>query len=247
MKKTLLSILISLASLTLSAQILEDEAKFAKQARGEAIFKLKAGNLLYTFPEEDGWYKARREVIVVGAALDGKTIVAGTQFYNEEEEVIGEALADVKALEIDTIEQFRGDPLYRVIIEGWIFETKLEEGSFLEAEINKILATKNRSEQAQGFKALEAIYPVEEREFGEFNAWVVREEHHNVGEKDFRLIMVFRGKSTPYAVITKEHEVSAPKIKDQWEDGNLKIIYLFKASGSQKEEIENILFTFLAL
>ena len=41
----------------LSAQVLEEKAQFSDTKRGTAVFELNAGEHIYTFEPDDGWYK----------------------------------------------------------------------------------------------------------------------------------------------------------------------------------------------
>ncbi len=240
--------LLGFISFGLGAQVLEEQASFSATARGEAIFELNAGEHIYTYQGEEGWFKARKLVYLKAVDIADGKLAAGAQLMNEEEEVIGEAKASLKLYELDTIEAFRGDDSYRAVIQGYIFETKLEDGSIPETQIEKIMAIKNRSEQQRMFEALWEANNAENEEIDAYNVWVIYEnDKTSKEEKDFRLIMVFRGKATPYALITNGHKVELPKVKEVWEDGEFRIDYLFKSSASQKETIEGLIYNYLAL
>ena len=78
----------------------------------------------------------------------------------------------------------------------------------------------------------------------------MRERHKTLAEEqDFRLIIVFRGETTPYAVIANDHSnVSAPKVKMTGGEAPFTILYLYKPPARQQEIIEDtILYTYLAL
>lgn len=239
---------LSLVVFQTKAQFLEEQAQFSVRARGEAAFELKGGEHIYTYQGVDGWYKSRKMVYLKAADIADGQLRAGATLHNEEEEAIGKSILDLKLYDLDTIEAFRGEDFYRAVIQGYIFETKLEDGSVPEEQLGKIMATKNRSQQQEMFAELWSDTKAENEDEDEYNVWVVYEENKTTREdKDFRLIMVFRGKATPYAVITNDHEVELPKVKDVWEDGEFKIQYLFKASASQKEKIESLIYKYLAL
>lgn len=243
-----LTIFLVIAGYAGSAQVLEEEASFADKARGKELFTLNKGQSLYTYEPEDGWYKARKLVFVKAKDIGDKKLSVGADFYDEEEQKIGKALEALRLYELDTVEVFRGDPRYKAVIEGWVFKTKLEEGSIPEQELSRILAIKNRTEQGRYFEELWENTEAERREFDEFVAYAIKEVNKTTQEvQDFRLVMIFRGESTPYAVISNDHQINVPKVKDRWEDGDFTIQYLFKPSSGQKETIEEILFTFLAL
>lgn len=229
------------------AQILEDKAKFSDVARGKAIFELNRGEHFYTYEGDDGWYKARKMVYLKYSEVGDKRISAGTVFYNEDEEPIGQALEALKLYDMDTLKGFRSEPRIRAVIQGYVFETKIEESSIPEERIGEILAIKNRNEQQRLFKDLFSANEGLSEKFDDLEARVIFENNKvSSEEKDFRVIVVFRG-SSPYAIITNDHTVQLEKVKEVSEDGDFTIYYFYKASASQKAKVEDLIYNFLAL
>lgn len=246
--KILIGFFSILLVLNAEAQILEEQCSLADKPRGANIAQFNGGEKVYSFePDDAGWYKVRKEVYLPLSAVNAGEVSAGTEFKNEDEERIGRALADIKLKEIDTVEGFRSDDRVRAIVEGYLFKTKFERGSIPEERIGEILEVKNRTEQQAMFQELWDEYQAETREFEDLRAYVIRETNRTTAvEKDFRVITIFRG-SSPYAIITNGHNATAPKIKDEWEDGDFRILYLYKPSSSQRELVNEIMYTFLAL
>lgn len=244
--------LIVLMALSGHAQLTEeDNTKVLDSERGEAIFELKAGIEVYSYEPEEGWYRVRREVFVDESLVDKDGIIPkDTELMNEDEEVIGRTLADVEVVEGEQVKKARGKRPYRAILEGYLFKTKLADGTAPEDWVSKILENKNRTQQLEEFNELYDTYEFEERKFDEFTVRVMRENHKSIAEeKDFRLIIIFRGETTPYAVIANDHEnVSAPKVKMKGGEDPFTILYLYKPPARQQELIEDtILYTYLAL
>lgn len=233
------------------AQIIEeDNTEILDAARGEALFTLSAEVKVYSFEPEEGWYKIRRQVWVSPENMDGKTLKAGSVLHDENKKVIGKAIKDVKVKEGETAEAFRGEKRFKAIIEGWVFKTKIKNGTVPEEQVAKILALKNRNEQMAALEELYGIYEFEKRVFEDLTARVYREENKSLAEeKDFRIILLLRGETTPYAVITNDHDgLTAPKIKMETQDPPFRVIYFYKPPAQQKELVENkILYTFLGL
>lgn len=248
--KKLFTITLFALTIAASGQIIEDDSKVMSKPSGEALFTLKADQKVYSFQPEDGWYKIRKEVYVnPNEVVDDKYLNAGVKFFNKDNEEIGAALAELKIKEGEKVEAFRGNDRYKAIIEGYLFKTKFKDGSVPEERISELLAMKNRNEQVSGFEELFSEYNFEERRFEDLTVHVMREENKTLSEdKDFRVMMIFRGESSVYAVVTNDHEVTAPKIKMTWEDYDFKIIYFYKPTSSQEELIQDeILYTFLGL
>jgi len=246
--KKIFVVIALLGSQFLSAQLTEEKAAFSEKPRGEDSFELEVGQSFYSFEGDDGWYKARKEVYFNGDDFADKELLAGRKLRNKDGDVIGKSILPLKLYEIDTIEAFRGDDTYRGIIQAYIYKTNIEERSIPEEEISQIFELKNRNEQQERFTALWELHNAEERSYGDLNAFIIRESNRtSAEEKDFRLIMVFRGSTSPYAIITNGHSVSAPKVKDNWEDGDFKITYFYKATDKQRAVMDDILLENLAL
>lgn len=247
--KNKFSVLLALLLLAFSAQaqIIEDKAQFSDTKRGSAIFELEAGEHIYTYEPSDGWYKARKKVFLKPADVSDNRLSAGANFYDEDGRKIGKALEAIKLYEVDTLEAFRSNPQIIAVVQGYVFETKIEELSVPEEKIETILALKNRTDQKREFDALWEMNKAETRDFDDLSASVIYEyDKGTAEEQDFRLIMVFRG-SSPYALITNDHSVELEKVKEVWEEGSFKIYYFYKASSSQKALVEEMIYTFLAL
>ena len=149
----------------------------------------------------------------------------------------------------EKVEAFRGNDRFKAIVEGYLFKTKFKDGSVPEERITELLALKNRNEQAEGFHELFETYSFEEKKFEELTVHVYREENKTLSEdKDFRVIMIFRNETSPYAVMTNDHVVTALKIKHSWEEYDFKVIYFYKPTSTQEELVQDkILYIFMGL
>lgn len=244
----LLSLLTGLLFSPLRGQKLKSDAAFALSARGSEIFQLRAGERFYTYPAVDGWYKARKLVYFQKSDWNDQKLMPEAKLFNEKGEEIGKILAETRVYELDTVEQFRGDTRYRGVISGYIFRTKIAPNSIPEEEISAIFKEKNRNLQKARFDELWALHDAEEKDFGPFTAYAIRAKHQSTRpEQDFRVIVVFRGGTMPYAVITNGQAVELAKVKERIEEGPLLIQSLYKASADQKAYLEQIMFHFLAL
>ena len=249
MKKLIVLVLLGL-SFSAKSQIIEETTKVLSKPSGEALFSLEGDEKVFSYAPEDGWYKIRKEVYIDPKnVVDEKHITTGADFYTKDNVKIGSALGEIKIKEGKKIEAYRGNDRFVAIIEGYLFKTKFKDGSVPEERITEILAMRNRNEQIEGFKELFELYNFEERQFEDLTTYVYREENKSLSEdKDFRLIMIFRGEGSPYAVMTNDHEVIAPKIKQSWEEYDFKVIYFYKPTSAQVELVQDkILYTFMGL
>jgi hypothetical protein len=245
----LLSLLLITTTVALQAQVLDGKTKVLNEPQGDPLFELNAGEKLYSYTDDEGWYKVRKEVwLEPNDLIEEEYVSEGTELKTKEGEKIGICLKELKVAEKRLIKGFRGKDRYVVILEGHVFRTKIAEGSIPELKISALLQEKNRSKQKAGFEALYEQYDFEKKEYGQFNVAVMREENKTAKEeKDFRVIIIFRG-STVLGVICNDHEVTARKVKSIYEDGSFKGIYLTKPTDKQRALIEDeILYDFLAL
>lgn len=233
----------------LKAQELSRQAEVLKSPRGEEVFRLEKGQEVYTYPpDKDGWYKVSKLVYLKPAAVSGREVLGGSTLYDKDEKAIGETLRTFRLKELDTLSGFRSSDRIKAVAEGYLFKTRIEESTIPERRIEEILNLRNRGEQQERFTRLWDEYDVGEREFGEFTARVIRERNTTVDkESDFRIIVVFRGSTTPYAVITNKHVIDLPKVKAERKDGDFTFRYAYKPSDRQRKTMDDILYTFLAL
>lgn len=251
-RTNLLGGILMLMSIVSYGQLTEEEGtEVLDGVWGEAIFELDQGVELYSFEPEEGWYRVRREVFVDPEIMDDEGVIPQyTDLMDADKKVIGRTLEDIKVIEGELVKKSRGYKPYHAIIEGYLFKTKLEDGSAPEDRVSKILENKNRTQQLEELSELYDTYDFEERNFDEFTVRVMREDHKTLNqEKDFRLMIIFRGETTPYAVIGNDHSnISAPKVKMTGGESPFTILYLYKPPARQQELIEEtILYTFLAL
>lgn len=248
MKKYLLLLCIVLSAIA-HGQMLEEKTKIleADKSDAEPLFELNADVPFYTYSPEYGWYKMRVEAYVPQQALSEKELLAGTELQNKDGEVIGKTILDLRVKEFKEEDKYRGEKRMRVILQGYVFKTKIKEATMPEDVVNKALATKNRTEQNEMLEALYKTYDFEEREFEDFTAYAMREKGKTLDEEsDFRLIVIKRGYGV-FGVVTNDQLVELPKVKGTWEEGKLKAQFVYKPTTAQLTLIEDMVYTFLAL
>lgn len=229
------------------AQTLEEKTEVLDAPFGETRWTQEGGTQVYAFPDEKGWYRVRRKVYVAMDQWNGKEIAAGAELQNEEGEKIGETRRSLAPQMADTISGFREAPRLKAILEGKIFQTKIEEGSIPEERLQEILNLRNRRDQLNGFERLKADFEMQEREFEEFDALVLRAQHRSLKEPgEFRIILVKRG-TLPFAVMAKDHPIHMERPKDSWALQDMQILYSYNPTDEQKKLMEEILFTYLTL
>lgn len=243
---TLLSA-IAIAGIS-NAQILEEKTAILDERRGdEKIFELHAGEKVYSYAEEDGWYKIRKVIYLEPGNLPGKTLPTGTELQNEDGRSIGKTLRDVELQESDTLDPFRGDDRLMGVVEGYVFKTKIEENSIPEKALQNALNEDDYRKKRQMLEDFTNQFDFEEEDFENLTVRVLRETNKTIKEeKDFRMILVYRG-SRMFAIITNGHEVTAPKTKAEKHDEPFHTTYFYNPTDDQKELMEEILYTYLAL
>lgn len=228
----------------------EEITKVMDGPSGKIAFELEGNLEIYAYPSTTGWHKVSREAwINVDQLLEDNTISAGIELLDKDGDKIGKTVQELTVKDKRLVKGFRKSDQYVIIVEGYLFRSKFAENTMPETTVNALLANKNRSAQSQGFKDLFSLYNFEEKQYEGFTAYVMRENHKTTSvEKDFRIIIIFRGKSTVFSVICNGHSVKAPKMKATFEEADLHGIYIFKPSTKQKALIEeDLIYDFLPL
>jgi len=247
MKKVVLLALVLIGNLAM-AQYLEEKTSVLDKRNGLPLFELNEGESIYTSQPDEGWYKVSKKVWVDPANLADGKLLPSAKLLDKEGEVIGMTLSEVKAFEVKEVERYRGKDYQTAIIKGYVFKTKITDSSIPEERVEELLAMKNRREQMDGFADLFKKYQFEEREFEDLTVRVLRASNTTTSdESDFRLILIYRSETSLYAVITNDHIINAPKIKDEWEEDSFRIIYFYKPTPRQRELMDTILYTYMAL
>lgn len=247
-------ILISLLFLSITicqAQLMEEKTQIMDARKGNPSFELEANVQVYAYPTDGVWNKISREAWINKEDLIGEEFLAeDTELQNKEGEVIGKIIAELKVDDKNLVEGFRGKDRYQIIITGFVYASKFKDNTMPEKRVTEILAIKNKSKQKVAFEELFDQLKFEEKEYDGFTAFGLREENKSIDEeKDYRMIIIFRGGSMVIGVFTNNgHTVTAPKIKDTFEDGEQKGIYLMKLPAKQKTMVEEeIRYDFISL
>lgn len=239
-----------LFTISISAQVLEENVRVLSKSQGEARFTLNEGEKVYSYEPKSDWYKIRKEVWINLESADEESmeISEGVDLFNKDNEVIGKTLMSFRLKELERDKGYRGKERFKVIVEGWLFKTKFADSSIPEERIEEIMTMKMRSKQQDEFKKLFAFYGFKKRVFDGFVTFVMFEENKTLDEeKDFRMIVIFRGEASVYGIITNDHTVTAPKIKFEMEDDPFRSIFFNKPTNNQKKLMEEIMYTFVAL
>jgi len=251
MKYLLYTFIVSIFSTALFAQTLDEAVDVLNKPGGETQFKLDKGAEVYAFPDNDGWHKIKRVVYVpISAVIDSSEIMAGVALLDEDGKEIGMAVENLNVEDGRYESGFRKEERFVASVKGYLFKTKFEDDSWPEKRVEELMNIRNVTQREEGLQKLYEEFGFEEREFGEFTAYVMREEQRSSNiENDFRIILIMKGETRPYAVLTKEHKnINPEKIKDEWERGPYRAIYFYKPREDQRQLIQDeILYTFLAL
>ena len=234
-----------------NAQLMEEKTQIMDSKGGKASFELEADVKVYSYPSTGVWYKISREAWIPKDQLIADEYLAeDTELFDKEGELIGKTIAEIKLSEKKLVEGFRGKDRYQIIISGFVYGSKFKDLSSPEKRVTEILAIKNKTKQKEAFEAIFELLDFEKKEYDGFTAYGLREDHKSLNEeKDYRMLVIFRGSSMVIAVFSNNgHSVSAPKIKDSFEDGKEKGIYILKLPAKQKALVEEeIRYDFLAL
>lgn len=216
-------ILLSLMmSYGLFAQLTKSNAKFLNQPEGDEIIVLNDSTSISLGRVENGFYSASKIGLVHQDYFnkEDSTIFAGAILYNADKKEIGEILIETKVVETRPSDILRWKKYVWVRFEGAVSNKRIYYKSLPEKKLESLLQEKasgNLYNRLQPFFKTYEFDKDEEEGFSVYTYW----DHDITTEKEkpYRLIVIFRGESVLYCVITGGAKFDLPKMKDQRENG----------------------------
>ncbi|GCD78840.1 hypothetical protein [Schleiferia thermophila] len=237
-------IAIALFSIELSqAQKVKKNAELYTKPGVRVLFIIPEGTEVYTGPMTDNWYPVSIEVMIRKAEMSGHRIAQGASVF------IGGKEVGIMPQQWDVPEIIeatgRHKDKYRVIIEGYLFKTKVDETTKPETEIEKIINRKGNIQAAltdwiAAFKPEKHILP-------QGTVYIVRDHNRSLKGDRIRMLLFLKGDNKLTAVVTDSHPLTARFRHIQYEEPFIYHFPLGKPSPNDWKEIEEIVLKFTPL
>lgn len=235
------------AGISLNAQLIEGPEKVLDTILGQPRFELKDSLLVYTYAPVEDWYRLSVVVLVKDEDLSDKTITSGAELFDEEGKPVGTMLAETEALETKKVDKRAYRKKTFVRLEGWLYRTKFHRNSIPEQRLASVLNARKKTGQNQAIEEMLETNGFSKHEYDDYLLWVRTEENLSLeSEKDFRMILVYRGSSL-FCVITNRQEFEPGKYKDLKTEGPYTFTYFQRAPDKIHEQIRDLMYNHVAL
>lgn len=236
-----------LLSVSGSAQLIEGPENVLDTILGKPLFELKDSLRVYTYQPEENWYRLSVVALVKNEDLQGNTLAAGAVLEDSEGEPIGKTLVELEVKETKTVDKRAYRKKTFVRLEGWLYRTKFHRNSIPEERLASIFNARKKAGQTAAIEEMVEINGFQKFEEGDYLLYVKSEENVSLEvEKDFRMIIVYRGSSL-FCVITNRQEFEPGKYKDLKKEGPYTFTYFQRAPDKVHEEIRDLMYAHVAL
>lgn len=230
-----------------SAQLIEGPENVLDSVLGKPVFELKDSLRVYTYQPMDNWYRLSVVAVVKNEDLQGTTLSAGATLEDAEGEPIGKTLAEIEVKETKTVDKRAYRKKTFVRLEGWLYRTKFHRNTIPEERLAAIFNARKKAGQTSAIEEMVEVNGFEKFEEGDYLLYVKSEENVSLEtEKDFRMILVYRGSSL-FCVITNRQEFEPGKYKDLKKEGPYTFTYFQRAPDKIHEEIRDLMYDHVAL
>lgn len=226
-----------------SAQKVKKEAELYTKPGVRVLFIIPEGTEVYTGPLTDNWYQTSVEVMIRKSEMSGHRIAQGASVFIGGKEV-GVMPQQWDVLEVQDAGGRHKDK-YRVIIDGYLFKTKVDESTKPETALEKVIARKGNLNA--GISGWVSEFKPEKHVLPSGTVYVLRDKNKSIKGDAIRILLYMKGDSRLTAVVTHSHPLNARFKHIQSEDP---IIYHFpfgKPSQTDWEEIEGMVLRFSPL
>ena len=248
--KYLFFTLFALSFLMSSGQLIRRDARVYAEKDGDRLFDLYDSTRVSIGEIEDGWYPVSRVALVRMENWNesDSTIAEGTVLIDEEKNEIGESVIRIKATESRKGEGRRWKKFVWIRIEGWVHSNSIHYQSIPEKGIEKIVNVKNRAGLYDKLKVYFDEHGFEKYEQEEYVAFVYMDQHKTLEEeKPYRVLVIFRGETTLFCIVTNDLPFELMKEKETREESSGNYHFTMKASPRIFDSLEDIVYSFIPL
>lgn len=240
----LLAFLISFCA---SAQFTKPTSKLFNAAEGKLIASFSDSIKIAIGPQETGWYKTTTKVIVPKTAVSADSVLAAeVDLLDAAKKTIGKTNSESK-VEFKQAEGRGFYKYYEVLIHGYMKSYSIEYKSIPEKGLEDILNEKNMATRQEKLDVFFVKMGFKMSESGDYTVWAYLDEVASLGEPHFRTIVVFRGETMLFCIISKHETMTIEKLKDTHSDSTGNYFFFQRAQEKMIEEMRNIAYGFIPL
>lgn len=246
MKQTF-TLLFSMAVAAASAQFSKADAKITQTAGGPTIAVLLDSTKIAIGVQEQGWYPVTFKAVVSKTSVSAdSTIAADAELLDKNKKAIGKTSAEVKA----KIKQAEGRGLYKyyeVLVTGYIKGASLHYRSIPERGLEEILSDPKIASRQEKLEAYYKVMGFKKEETDGYTVWVYLDEAGSLEQPMYRTIVVLRGETALFCIVSRTENMSLDKLKDQKDDTTGRYYFYQRINDRNWEEMRDIVYGFIPL
>lgn len=225
------------------AQKVKKDAELYSKPGVRVLFTIPEGTEVYTGPMMDNWYKTSIEVMIRKTEMSGHRIAQGASVYIGRKE-IGTMPQQWDVTEVVEASG-RDKDKYRVIIEGYLFKTKIDESTKPETSLEKVIS--KRGNLNAGIAGWISEFKPEKHVLPQGTVYVLRDKNKSLKGDGIRFLIYMKGDNRFHSVVTFDHPLNARFKHVQIDEPFIYHFPFGKPSASDWEEIEGLVIKFSPL
>lgn len=229
------------------AQFSKADAKIAKTADGPAIALLMDSTKIAIGVQEQGWYQVAFKAVVLKTSVNTDSVIsADVDLLNNAKKPIGKTQAEVKV----ELKQAEGRGLYKyyeVLITGYIKGTNLHYRSIPERGIEEILNDPKVVTRQENMLAYFKAMGFKKEETETYTVWVYLDEAGSLTQPIYRTIVILRGETALFCIVSRTENLTLEKLKDQKDDSTGHYFFYSRPNDKNWEEVRDIVYGFIPL
>ena len=245
--KTFLSIVCTFALAAANAQFSRADAKITKTINGSELAVLMDSTKIAIGVQEQSWYPVTFKAIVAKSAVSADSVIQPeTELLDRNKKGIGTVSAETKA----QLKQAEGRGLYKyyeVLITGYIKGTNLHYRSIPERGLEEILNDPKVVTRQENMAAYFKVMGFKKEETDAYTVWTYLDEAGSLEQPIYRTIVVLRGETALFCIISRTESMSLEKLKDQKDDTTGRYYFYQRINDRNWEEMRDIVYGFIPL
>lgn len=233
-----------------NAQMIDGKTDVLSKARGEKVlFTLADSSFIYTYPPENGWFKISVAALVDESVLiDEEKVLANATLYNLKGLEIGKTEEDVIVEDWKEGKGRAQKGKVRIVLTGYVFNTKIKRGTYPEDEIEKILLIKNREDQTDAFNEFYEKFGFVRRDVGGYRIYILFNYERPFDEENsFRMMVFLKDGSRFIGIGSNGREIKLKKEKDKIEDQELKLFLAARIPDKDEAVLRDLMINYIAI
>lgn len=230
------------------AQFTKPTSKLFTAADGKLVAEFTDSIKIAIGPQESGWYATTTKVYVEKTAVTEDSVLAAeTELLDATKTAIGKTSAETKVV----FKQAEGRGFYKyyeVLISGYMKSYSIEYKSIPEKGLEDIMEEKNMTVRQERLDAFFTKMGFEQSEIEGYTVWAYLDKVATLeAEAHYRTIVVFRGETALFCIISKHETLTLEKIKDTKQDKTGNYFFFQKAQENAIKQMQNIAYSFIPL